>query len=63
MTRTEALAVADDVFEEFLPKTKKKERLEFLMMLFDELSEDGALDLEDDTSEDFRADEDEIIDL
>jgi hypothetical protein len=62
MTRNEALELGNDVFEEYLPKVKKKDRVNLLAMLFEELEVGGALDLEDgigDGSPAFPKEEDE----
>ena len=52
ITRTEAMEIGHELFDEYLPKVSTKARTEYLAALFSELSEFGALELEEDDSVD-----------
>jgi hypothetical protein len=62
MTHSDAEEVCLAVMEEYLPKSvSKKERREMLRTMFYELTSLGALDLDDDASDDEESDETEDL--
>ena len=57
MTYEEAIDVGNALFDEYFPNAKGKTRTTFLNSLFDELTEMGALELEDTREDDGETEE------
>lgn len=59
MTYEDAMDIGDEVFSEYLPKVSDRTRRTFLVALFAELEDSGALDL-DEPQSDFDEDEEAL---